>query len=54
MEETKLNDSFALSEQEKSLIMYVRSLDFGEMNIMVREGKPIRIEKIKKSILLEK
>lgn len=54
MPEHKKYEAFELNEQERQLIEYVRKLNYGEMNIMVREGKPVRIEEIKKSIMLTK
>ena len=41
-----------LSEQETKIIEMVRSLDFGELRVIVNNKKPIRVEEIKKSIQL--
>ena len=41
-----------LTEQEKKLIEIIRKLEFGEVRIVVTDGKPTRIEEIKKSIKL--
>ena len=41
-----------LSQQEKKLIEIIRSLEYGEVRVILNEGKPTRIEEIKKSIKL--
>ena len=41
-----------VSIQEEKLIQAIRSLDFGEIRIIVTDHRPIRIEEIKKSIKL--
>ena len=41
-----------LSEQEAKIIELVRSLDYGELRIIVNSKKPVRVEEIKKSIQL--
>ncbi len=41
-----------LTEQERKLIAIIRNLEFGEVRIVVTDGKPTRIEEIKKSIKL--
>lgn len=40
------------TEKELKLIDIIRNTDYGEIRIVVQEGKPIRIEEIKKSIKL--
>ncbi len=45
-------NSKTLSKAETELIKIIRSLDFGEVRIIVKDSRPIRIEEIKKSIQL--
>lgn len=42
-----------LTEQEQKLFKIIRSVEYGEIHIIVKEGKPIRIEQISKSIKLD-
>ena len=41
-----------LSKPEEKILEIIRNMDFGEVRIMITDGKPIRIEEIKKSIKL--
>lgn len=41
-----------LSEKEKRLIKLVRNTGYGEIHITVREGQPVQVEEVKKSIML--
>ena len=41
-----------LTKAEKELIQVIRSLDFGEVRVMIKDSKPIRVEEIRKSIQL--
>lgn len=43
---------FLPTEKELKLMEIIRSTEYGEIRIVVQEGKPIRIEEIKKSIKL--
>ncbi len=52
MEEKKTEAGLLLSEQEARLIKMIRDIKFGELHIFVSEGKPVRVEEIKKSIKL--
>lgn len=40
------------TEQERKLIRILRKLDYGEARIMIKDGVPVRIEEIRKSIKL--
>ena len=42
----------SLTSQEMKLIEIIRSLEFGEMRVVITDGRPTRIEEIKKSIKL--
>ena len=42
----------ALTKAEKQLIEVIRSLDYGEVRVMIKDSKPIRVEEIRRSIQL--
>ena len=44
--------NIVLTKAEKQLIQVIRSLDFGEVRVMIKDSKPIRVEEIRKSIQL--
>ena len=48
----KIKKQDEISEQEQKLLEVIRNLDYGEMRILVKEGAPVHIEEIKKSIKL--
>lgn len=41
-----------LSPQEKRVVELMRTIDYGELRIIVNASKPIRVEEIKKSLQL--
>ena len=41
-----------LAKQEQKLLEVLRQLDYGEVRIIVKNGVPVHIEEIKKSIKL--
>ena len=41
-----------LTKAEKQLIQIIRSLDYGEVRVMIKDRNPIRVEEIRKSIQL--
>ncbi len=43
---------WVLSRQEENLLNIIRSMDFGEVRVVITDGKPQRIEEIRKSIKL--
>ena len=45
-------ETIKLSSPEKALIEIVRNLQFGEVRVIITDGKPIRVEEVKKSIKL--
>lgn len=49
-----MEKSFRLSEQEIKLLKAIRAVDSGEIHIIVKESKPIRMEQIQTSIELMK
>nr|WP_312577132.1 DUF2292 domain-containing protein [Sedimentibacter sp.] len=46
------NNKLLPTEKELKLLEFIRNTEYGEIRIIVQEGKPIRIEEIKKSIKL--
>ena len=44
--------NMVLTKAEKQLIKVIRSLDFGEVRVMIKDNKPIRVEEIRRSIQL--
>ncbi len=52
MDDKKTEAGLSLSEQEARLISMIRDIRFGELHIFVSDGKPVRVEEIKKSIKL--
>ena len=48
----KASTEALLTKEEKKLIEVLRTIDFGEVRVVVIDGKPTRIEEIKKSIKL--
>lgn len=44
--------NIVLTKAEKQLIQLIRSLDYGEVRIMIKDKHPIRIEEIRRSIQL--
>ena len=49
---TQDSQKLILSKEEEKLIKIIRKIDFGEARVVVTDGKPTRIEEIKKSIKL--
>lgn len=44
--------NIVLTKAEKQLIELIRSLDFGEVRVMIKDSRPIRVEEIRRSIQL--
>ena len=42
-----------LNSQEYQLIQMIRRLDYGQLTISVKAGKPIHVEEVRKSIPLK-
>jgi hypothetical protein len=38
---------------EKQLIRMIRELNYGEIRVIVQDSKPVRVEEIEKSVVLE-
>ena len=43
---------FILTKAERQIIELIRALDYGELRIMIKDRKPIRVEEIRRSIQL--
>ena len=41
-----------VNEQEKKLIDLIRETKYGELQVLIKDSSPIRVEEIKKSIKL--
>ena len=44
--------SITLTKAEKQLIEVIRALDYGEVRVMIKDNRPIRVEEIRRSIQL--
>ena len=42
-----------LSKAELQLIELIRSLDYGELRVLIKDKRPIRVEEIRRSIQLD-
>ena len=47
------SSNFILTKAERQLIELIRSIDYGELRIVVKDEKPIRVEEIRRSIQLQ-
>lgn len=43
----------AITEQEWQVLQHLRELQYGELLVCVKDGKPIRMEEIRKSIQIK-
>ena len=54
MEKARESDvKIQLNSQEWQLIQMIRTLDYGQLTITVKAGKPIHVEEVRKSIPLK-
>jgi len=44
--------NMVLTKAEKQLIEVIRALDYGEVRVMIKDSRPIRVEEIRRSIQL--
>ncbi|WP_455677376.1 DUF2292 domain-containing protein [Pseudoscardovia suis] len=44
--------NMALTKAEKQLIDVIRALDYGEVRVIIKDNRPIRVEEIRRSIQL--
>jgi len=42
----------SLSQKEEKLVEILRSLDYGEIHVIVKRGAPVNVKEVKKSIEL--
>lgn len=47
------SNNIVITKAEKQLLELIRSLEYGEIRIMVKDSKPIRVEEIRRSIQLQ-
>ena len=47
------SSQFILTNAEKQLLELIRAMNYGEIRIMVKDSKPIRVEEIRRSIQLQ-
>lgn len=47
-----LHRNVSLSQKEEKIVEILRSLDYGEIHIVVKRGTPVHVKEIKKSIEL--
>jgi len=43
---------FKITDKERKLIELIRNTEFGEINIIVQNNEPIRVQELKRSIKL--
>lgn len=48
----KCDKEIPLTKEENNLIKIIREIDFGEVRVIITDGRPIRVEEIRKSIKL--
>ena len=41
-----------VSDKEARLLDIIKQISFGEIKVIIQEGKPVRVEELKKSIKL--
>lgn len=44
--------SIRITNQEKRLCELIRTIEYGELKVIIQDSKPIRVEEVKKSIKL--
>lgn len=45
-------EAIKITEQDKQVIRLMREIGYGQLIIQVKEGKPIHVEEVRKSILI--
>ena len=51
--EKKDETAFVCTPSEKEIIQLLRSLSFGELTVSVRNGEPVRVEEVRRSIMIK-
>ena len=51
--EKKDEKPFVCTMSEKEVILLLRSLPFGELTVSVRNGEPVRVEEVRRSIMIK-
>ena len=44
---------FVCTTSEKEVILLLRSLPYGELTVSVRNGEPVRVEEVRRSIMIK-
>ena len=44
------NDVFKVSDKEQQVLALMRDVEYGEVCVVIKDGEPLRIEYMKKSI----
>ena len=52
MPENKPEHKNVLNAQEKKLLEIIREIGHGEIKVIINDGRPVRLEELKKSIKL--
>lgn len=52
-DQLKKPEPLELTSQEKELIEFIRNLGYGDVTVIVQNGKPIRLEHVRQSIQLK-
>ena len=50
--EREFKEKVQLSEKEEKLIRLIREMQFGEIQLHIADGQPVRLEEIRKSVKL--
>ena len=45
-------EKFTITKAERQLIEVIRSLDYGEVRVMIKDKRPVRVEEIRRRIQL--
>ncbi|MHC1721575.1 MAG: DUF2292 domain-containing protein [Aminipila sp.] len=52
MPEKLTNQKVIPSQQEQKMLEIIHKIGFGEIKVIINDGKPIRLEEVKRSIKL--
>ncbi|MCQ2452735.1 MAG: DUF2292 domain-containing protein [Oscillospiraceae bacterium] len=50
--ESRNDEKFPITEKEERLLRLIREIKFGEFQVHIADGQPVRVEEIRKSIKL--
>lgn|GEM_PF-760452 len=49
---SEIKTKIEVSEKEEKLLRLIRELKFGELQVFIADGQPVRVEEVRKSIKL--